>query len=135
MLKKCLTLFLVSLLMQIASLAAFAKSTPEKEAQRIEKVRAAIFSLGVGPEARIRVKLKDKAKLEGFIKEAGDNQFVITDAKTGTDTTVPYPQVQTAHGNNLSKGAKIAIGVGVAVGIVILTLFLIWHGHLSPGHG
>jgi hypothetical protein len=135
MLKKCLSLLLVGLLIQITGLAALAKSGPEKEAQRIEKIRAAILSLGVGPDARIRVKLKDDSKLEGSIKEVADDHFVITDARTGTDTSVAYPQVKTAQGQNLSKGAKIAIGVGVAVGIVILTLFLIWHGHLSPGHG
>lgn len=135
MLKKCLSLLLAGLLIQFASPAVFAKSNPEKEAQKTEQVRAAILSLGVGPEARIKVKLKDKTKLEGFIKEAGNDHFVISDSKTGTATPVAYPQVKTAHGQNLSKGAKIAIGAGIAAGAVILVLFLIWHGHLSPGHG
>lgn len=135
MLKKCLTLLLVGLLIQLTTPAAFAKSDPGKEEQRIEKVRAAILSLGVGPDARLKVKLKDKTKLEGFIKEAVDDHFVIADARTGAATPVAYPQVKTVQGQNLNKGVKIAIGVGIAVGAVLLTLFLLWHGHLSRGHG
>ncbi len=128
MLKKCLSLLLVGLLMEIASPTLFAKSTVEKDAQKAEKVRAGILSLGVGPDARIKVKLKDQTKLEGYIKEAGDDQFVITNSQTGTDTLVAYPQVATAKGQNLSKGAKIAIGVGVAAAVVVVVLFILFHG-------
>ena len=128
MLKKSLSLLLVGLLILIASPIASAGTRAEKQAQKIEKVRAAILSLGVGPEARIKVKLRDKTKLEGYIKEAGDDHFVITDARTGTDTSVAYPQVKTAQGQNLSKGAKIAIGVGVAAAVVIVILFILYHG-------
>ena len=90
------------------------------------------FSLGVGIDARIKVKLKDKTKLEGYIKEAGNEHFVITDARTGADTAVAYPQVSTAQGQNLSKGAKIAIGVGIAAAIVIVILFIAYHGFTLP---
>jgi hypothetical protein len=38
-------------------------------------------------------------------------------------TTVPYPQVGKAKGNNLSTGAKIAIGIGVGVGIFLLVMW------------
>ena len=129
MLKKLVSLLLVGLLIHIASPApALAKSKAEKEVQKVEKVRAAILSLGVGTDACIKVKLKDKTKLEGYIKEAGNEHFVITDARTGADTAVAYPQVSTAQGQNLSKGAKIAIGVGIAAAIVIVILFIAYHG-------
>ena len=129
MLKNFLSLLLVGLLIHIANpTPVLAKSRTEKETQKVEKVRAAILSLGVGPAARIKVKLKDKTKLEGYIKEAGDDHFVIADARTGSDTVVAYPQVKTAQGQNLSKGAKIAIGVGIAAAIVIVILFIAYHG-------
>jgi hypothetical protein len=128
MLKKCLSFLLIGLLIQMASPAAFAKSGAQKETQRIERVRTAILSLAVGPKARIKVKLKDKTKLEGFIKEAGDDHFVITDAKSGTDTSVAYPQVKAILGRNLSTGAQIAIGVGIAAGAVFVILFILYHG-------
>lgn len=129
MFKKFGSLLLVGLLIQIASPApVLAKSDPEKETPKVQKVRAGIFSLGTGPDARIKVKLKDKTKLEGYIKEAGNENFVITDAKTGTNTAVAYPQVKTAQGQNLTKGAKIAIGVGIAAAVVIVILFIAYHG-------
>ena len=127
--KKYISILVVTLLIYATNpVGVLGKSKMEKDAQKAEQVKAGILSLGVGPDARIKVKLKDKTKLEGYIKEAGDDQFVITDAKRGVDTTVAYPQVSTAQGHNLSKGAKIAIGVGIAAGVVILVLFIVFHG-------
>ena len=95
MLKKFVSLLLVGLLIHIASPApAFAKSKAEKELQKVEKVRAAILSLGVGTDARIKVKLKDKTKLEGYIKEAGEDHFVIADARTARTLRLPILRSQ-----------------------------------------
>lgn len=113
---------LTLLLMGVPNAAA--KSKAEKEAQRIEKVKANILRLGTGPEARIVLVLQDKTKLVGYVRQAGDDAFTITEAKTGTETTIAYPQVKTARGHNLSTGAKIAIGVAVGVGIVLLIVWL-----------
>jgi hypothetical protein len=101
-----------------------AKSKAEKEAQRIQKVKANILRLGVGPEARVVLVLQDKTKLVGYVRLTGDESFTITEAKTGTETIIPYPQVKTARGHNLSTGAKIAIGVAVGVGIALLIVWL-----------
>jgi hypothetical protein len=35
-------------------------------------------------------------------------------------TQVAYPQVKSVKGNNLSTGAKIAIGVGIAAAVIVL---------------
>ena len=46
---------------------------------------------------------------------------LVADAKAGgKGVTLPRPQIQSAHRNNLSKGAKIAIGIGIAVAVVVL---------------
>ena len=42
--------------------------------------------------------------------------------KTGGATEVPYPQVKSVKGNNLSTGAKIAIGVGIAILVIYAIL-------------
>ena len=123
MLKKICSLALAALLLQAAAVPAFAKSSAEKEAKRAEKVRTQIAKLGTGKDAVVRLELRDKTKLEGYVSEAGAESFVVTD-KAGKATTVAYPQVGKAKGNNLSTGAKIAIGVGVAAAIVLLIL---WH--------
>jgi hypothetical protein len=102
-----------------------AKSSVDKDEQFAAKVKAAIFKLGTGPAAHVSVKLRDGAKLKGYVAEAGDDRFVVVDEKSGASRDVPYPQVKQVKGNNLSTGAKIAIGIGVAVGVLLLILVVI----------
>jgi len=129
MLKKCLSLGLIVALIHVASATTvFAKSKAEKEAQFAEKVKAGILKLGTGEMARVKVKLRDKTKLEGFISEVGADSFTVVDTKTGTATIVAYPQVVQAKGNNLSTGTKIAIGFAIAV----IVFAVIYFASLSP---
>jgi hypothetical protein len=115
-----------SLLLMLGSTPVAAATTKEeKVATHAAKVKTEIGKLGIGPEAQIRVKLRDKTKLAGYISQANADSFVITDPKTGNSTEVPYPNVTQAKGHNLSTGAKIAIGVGIAVGIAILVFYAI----------
>ena len=123
MLKKICSVVLAALLIQSVAVPAFAKSDAEKEAKRAGKVRTQLAKLGTGRDARVRLELRDKTRLEGYISEAGAEGFVVTDS-AGKATTVAYPQVGKAQGNNLSTGAKIAIGVGIGAGVTILIIFL-----------
>jgi hypothetical protein len=125
MFRKILSVALVGLLIQLACAPSFAATNPNKDAERAEKVRAGIARLGTGPDARVKIKLKDKTKLEGYISEAGANGFSVTDAKTGNTADVAYSEVKQIKGNNLSTGAKIAIGIGIGAGAVILIVLLI----------
>ncbi|HWS54031.1 MAG TPA: hypothetical protein VN228_07895 [Pyrinomonadaceae bacterium] len=123
MLKKICRVVLAALLLQSVAVPALAKSAAEKEARRAEKVRTQLAKLGTGEGARVRLELRDKTKLEGYINEAGAESFVVTDS-AGKTTAVAYPQVRKAQGNNLSTGAKIAIGVGIGAGVTLLIVLL-----------
>jgi hypothetical protein len=79
MFKKICSAVLSVLLLQAAAVPAFAATSAEKEARRAEKVRTQLAKLGTGPDARIRVTLRDKTKLEGYVSEAGADSFVVTD--------------------------------------------------------
>jgi hypothetical protein len=126
MLKKYLSLLLVILIFNLTfSTSIFAATKEDKEARFAEKVKTNIGKLGTGKSALVKLKLKDKTKLEGFISAANDKTFTVTSLKTGTPTVVDYSQVKTAKGNNLSTGAKIAIGVGIAVGVIIFLIYYI----------
>jgi hypothetical protein len=123
MLKKLLSLSLMALLINLAGVTpAYAASKEEKQARFSEKVKASVLKFGTGEAARVKVKLRDKTKLEGYISAADDQSFTVTDS-TGMATTVPYPQVKSVKGNNLSTGAKIAIGVGIAAAIIFIILW------------
>jgi hypothetical protein len=88
-------------------------------------VKAGIARLGVGRDARITVKLRDKIKLSGYISRAEADFFVVADANTGAATEVPYTDVTQVKGHNLSTGAKIAIGVAIGAGVTVL--ILLWY--------
>lgn len=123
MYKRILSLALVTLLSSVAGpLTVSAHPKTDKEASFAEKVKDGISKLGTGPSARVEVKLRDKSKLKGYVAEAGADGFSVVDLKTGTATMVTYQQVQKVKGNNLSTGAKIAIGLGAAVAVLVILL-------------
>ena len=103
----------------ICGSSTFATSK-DKEGKTGEKVRAGILKLGIGPSARVEVKLRDKTKLKGYIDQVAEDHFVVIDDSTGAATSVAYPQVKQVKGNNLSTGAKIAIGVGIALAVFLI---------------
>ena len=124
MLKKLLALSLVAFLLNMAGMTSvYASSKEEKQARFAEKVKLNVLKLGTGESARVKVKLRDKTKLEGYITSADDEGFTVNDSKTGTATRVVYPQVKSVKGNNLSTGVKVAIGAGAAAVIIFLILW------------
>jgi len=124
MFRKLVALLLVALVMNLAGVKlAYGNSKEEKEARFADKIKANVLKLGTGESTRVKVKLRDKTKLEGYISDAGAETFTVTNRKTGIATTVAYPQVKSVQGNNLSTGAKIAIGVGIAATIIFIILW------------
>ena len=121
MLTKLLALGLAGLLTNlICAASASAATNSDKDAQFIEKVRTSIAKLGTGPDARVEIKLRDGTRLKGYIRETSDEGFVVIDSKSGREQTVTYPQVKKVTGNNLSKGAQIAIAAGIVVGVLLV---------------
>lgn len=100
----------------------FANTINEKETKFNEKIKSEIAKLGVGKDARIKVKLKDGTTLKGYVSETNTNEFVVKNLKTGVKTSVAYSQAKQVKGNNLSTGTIIVIGFIafiVILGIVI----------------
>ena len=121
MLTKLLALVLAGVLTNlIGTASAWAATYTDKDAQFIEKVRTGIAKLGTGPDARVEIKLRDGTKLKGYIRETSAEGFVVIDSKSEREQIVTYPQVKKVNGNNLSKGAKIAITVGVIFGVLLI---------------
>lgn len=121
--KKLISVSLVVLLLNLVCMTpVYAATKEEKQARFALKVKENVLKFGTGQSARVRVKLRDKTKLQGYISAADEEQFTITDA-TGMATTVTYPQVKSVQGNNLSTGAKIAIGVSIAAAVIFIILW------------
>jgi L-ribulose-5-phosphate 3-epimerase UlaE len=124
MFRKLVSVLIVVLVINLAGVRlAYAESKEEKQARFAEKIKTNVLKLGTGESALVKVKLRDKTKLEGYISAAGAETFTVTNRKTGVATTVTYPDVKSVQGNNLSTGAKIAIGVGIAATVIFIILW------------
>jgi len=128
MFKRIFAVTLAGLLINVAGVRlAYADSKEENQVRFAEKVKASVRELGTGEAARVKVQLRDKTKLEGYVSAADGEGFTVINPKTGMVTEVAYPQVKSVKGNNLSTGAKVAIGVGIA----IVALILIFKDHID----
>lgn len=114
---KSLSVILISLSL-VTTCARTSHATPRQGQPRgrAEKVRSSLIKLGVGESARVEVKLRDGTRLKGYVREAGEDSFVVVNRKTGAASAVTYEQVDKLKGRGLSTGAKVAIGFGVAAG-------------------
>ena len=115
---------------------AFAQSAAGQQVLFAEQVKQNIQRLGVGQEARVRVKLNDRTVLGGYVSQVGADSFTLIERKTNATVTVPYAQVKQISGGNRSTGIHfsipgpkltgappkllkgVAIGVGFGFGIL-----------------
>lgn len=124
--KKVITMIVAGFLvaaLNVQPIAAASKA--EKEVRLTSKVKQGIEKIGSGRDARVEVKLRDKTRIKGFVSEISEDGFVVTDLKTGAANTIAYADVAQVKGNNLSTGAKIAIGAGVAAALIIWISWLV----------
>ena len=99
-----------------------AVQTPEL--RKAAKTKDEVAKRGVGEKSRVRVLLKDKSEVKGYISHVDADSFQVTDKKNGQVTNIAYRDVGRIRGAGLSTGAKIAIGAGVAVGVVVAVALL-----------
>jgi hypothetical protein len=94
MLKQLLSFSLMALLLHTAGaiqLPVVAQTNPDTSS--VEKIKSDVAKRGTGKKARVKVKLQNGSKLKGYITQAGDDSFTLTDSKTKQDTTLAYRDV------------------------------------------
>jgi hypothetical protein len=126
MFRRALVILLVGgLLTTLFGLRPVYVSAKEKS-QSVEIIRAQIARLGVGKEARVKIKLRDNTKLEGYINQTSEDSFTILDSKTGASRIVAYSEVTqvSKQGNGLSTMTKVVLGAAIATGVVVGWLIL-----------
>jgi len=69
---------------------------------------------GIGEQSKVKVLLKDKMEVKGYISKIDADSFQVTDKKNGEVRTISYGEVEKVRGPGLSRGTKIAIAVVVA---------------------
>ncbi len=128
MLKKFLALAIIAALYLAVAYPASAASgsSSEKQTRFNEKVKQGVAKLGVGPDAQVKLKLRDQTKLSGYISEANNESFVVV-GRDGNKTVVAYPDVTKLQGNNLTTKTKITIAA-VIVGALAIIYFAVFAG-------
>lgn len=127
MLKRYLSLVIVGLLIHaVGAGPASASPQADKQDQLTAKVKADVAKRGVGEKAGVTVKLRDKTEVKGYVYQAGEDNFVVRNSRTGADTTVAYRDVTEVKAKGISKGAKIGIGVGIAAVVVVAVAAVIF---------
>ena len=122
MLKRLVSLGIAALLLHAADVMpppSLARTTQGE--QKAARVKADVAKRGTGEKARVVVKLQDGSKLKGYVSQAGDDSFTLTDTKSGQTRTLSYSDVaQVKKPGGLPLGAKIGIGMGALVGVLAL---------------
>lgn len=91
--------------------AAAQRKQEQQDQKQMVRMRQQISKLGVGEQAKLEVRMRDKTKLKGYLAQASEENFIIADSKTGERTTIAYKDVAEAKGKNSASGAKIALGI------------------------
>jgi hypothetical protein len=117
---KRFTLLLVAVV--VFNSVAVTQVAQAQEASQTAKVKTEVQKRGIGDKSRVRVRLRNKAEVKGYISKIEDASFEVTDKSTGRATTIPYADVEKVQGSGLSKGAKIGIIVGAAVVIIAVVI-------------
>ena len=134
MFKKVLSLTLIALLINVAGVSPVRAGAQVVEQTRdVEKVKKNIRKLGAGEAARVELNLWDGRKLKGYISEAGEDNLIVADVKTGAVVSVSYAEVKQVGGRNSLTAAKVgltlakgmAIVGAVALGAILLMLISI----------
>ena len=87
-------------------------------------IKTKITKLGIGEKARAQIKLRNGQKIKGYVSNAGEKDFALTDGKSGQTTTIAYTDVVEVKKPGMTKRTKILIGVGI--GVVATAAILAW---------
>ena len=116
----CLILSIPALAWPQSQFAAAGNQGQEKrllEPERSRKIKERVEQRGTGQP--VRVTLRNKTEVKGYISQVDADSFQITDKKTGRATTITYSEVEKVRKPGLSVGTKLGIVAAVAAGVGI----------------
>lgn len=113
--RKHLSIILIGLLAFLTTGGQAHGRALKEQVPPVEKIKAKIAKLGTGEKAKAQIKLRSGEKIKGYVGRAGENDFTMTEKKTGQTKTVAYADVVEVKKPGLAKGTKIALVVGIGV--------------------
>jgi len=129
MLNKHLSWLLVILLLLLPiARPASAKPQTGKGLPSGDQIKVQVAGLGIGAKARAIITLKSGAKTKGYVSQAGEDDFVIRDRKTGSPTTIRYAEVvELKPDRGHSTATNLVRIIGISVGAFFLFAGIMSH--------
>ena len=105
-------------LIVIVPLSAWPQSQPAQPAgvedhkeklsqgERACKFKTQVQERGTGEKATVKITLRDKSEVKGYISQINADSFQVTDKKTGKISTVTYDAVERVRGGGFVPGCK-----------------------------
>ena len=123
MIKKCLSFAVICLLLVTANSSVIsAQIKTDNAASSIAKIKTNVLKRGTGEKKRVEVTMLDGIKLKGYVSQASEDSFTVTDSETKQTSVIAYRDVAKVK-NRLTRGDKIAIGVvGGAAAVAAIVL-------------
>jgi hypothetical protein len=84
---KHFTILLVAVL--VFNHVAVPQATQTQGASQAAKVKTEVQKRGIGEKSRVKVRLRNKEEVKGYISKIEDASFDVIDKKTGRATTIP----------------------------------------------
>ena len=85
--------------------------------EQSSKVKRQVEKRGAGEQSKVKIILKDRTEVKGYISRIDADSFQVTNKKTAQTRSISYADVEKVRGAGLPTGAKIAIAV-VAAGAI-----------------
>ena len=123
MLTKFTAIVLIALCINLSGVLAInAQTQNNSEVENLRKTKTQVAKLFGGKRGKVTVKYKNSTKLKGYITEVKDDNFSVSDSKTGNISVVQYDQVKSVNKNaGFPTAAKVAIISGaVVVGLIVV---------------
>jgi hypothetical protein len=93
--------------------------------EQSSRVKTQIEKHGTGEQAKLKVALRDKRELKGYISRIDADSFQLTDEKSGQATMISYSEVERVHKPGMPVVTKVvitAVTVEVLLGVMAATL-------------
>jgi len=88
------------------------------------EARNEVEKRGLGERSRVKVTLRNKSEVKGYISQIDADTFQLTDRKSGHVSTVAYQDVSRIREGGMSRGTKIAIALGIGVVVIVVWIAL-----------
>ena len=93
MFRQCLSLAVITLFICALGNQAARAAQNNQQGMTVETAKQRIGKIGVGEQARVKIRLRSGAQVKGYIYRVEADNFIVADLKTGAQTTISYADV------------------------------------------